>query len=180
VAYLLEWARYIDIFVHAELGVAILGVVKLAVVELGVVILGAVKLGVVKLGVVKLGIVKLGSVKLAVVELRVVKLGFVVPSIAKLGAFNLEIYQKPVAQMYRNRCRLKFDQYVNTVPTIGFNCERVRGFVGRSRNLTFLVWDVGGQVQILMELHFGRKIFGQTFILTFGLKWPTIWDSKVC
>ena len=44
--------------------------------------------------------------------------------------------------------RLKFDQYVNTVPTIGFNCERVRGFVGRSRNLTFLVWDVGGQEKL--------------------------------
>ena len=44
--------------------------------------------------------------------------------------------------------RLKFDQYVNTVPTIGFNCERVRGFVGRSRNLTFLIWDVGGQEKL--------------------------------
>ena len=37
---------------------------------------------------------------------------------------------------------------MNTVPTIGFNCERVRGFTGRSRNLTFLVWDVGGQEKI--------------------------------
>ncbi|TRY69430.1 hypothetical protein TCAL_11010 [Tigriopus californicus] len=41
--------------------------------------------------------------------------------------------------------RLKFDQFVNTTPTIGFNCEKVRGSVGRSRGLTFLVWDVGGQ-----------------------------------
>ena len=44
--------------------------------------------------------------------------------------------------------RLKFDQYVNTVPTIGFNCERVRGSTGRSRGLTFLVWDVGGQEKV--------------------------------
>jgi len=44
--------------------------------------------------------------------------------------------------------RLKFDQYVNTVPTIGFNCERVRGTVGRSRGLTFLIWDVGGQEKV--------------------------------
>lgn len=44
--------------------------------------------------------------------------------------------------------RLKFDQYVNTVPTIGFNCERVRGTYGRSRGLTFLVWDVGGQEKV--------------------------------
>ena len=41
--------------------------------------------------------------------------------------------------------RLKFDQYVNTVPTIGFNCEKVKGSTGRSKNLTFLIWDVGGQ-----------------------------------
>lgn len=44
--------------------------------------------------------------------------------------------------------RLKFDQYVNTVPTIGFNCEKVKGTVGRSRGLTFLLWDVGGQEKI--------------------------------
>ena len=41
--------------------------------------------------------------------------------------------------------RLKFDHYMNTVPTVGFNCERVKGAVGRSRGLTFLIWDVGGQ-----------------------------------
>jgi ADP-ribosylation factor-like protein 4 len=44
--------------------------------------------------------------------------------------------------------RLKFDQYVSTVPTIGFNCERVRGTAGTSRGLTFLVWDVGGQEKL--------------------------------
>ena len=31
---------------------------------------------------------------------------------------------------------------------IGFNCERVKGTMGRSRGLTFLVWDVGGQEKI--------------------------------
>ena len=44
--------------------------------------------------------------------------------------------------------RMKFDQYVNTVPTIGFNCEKVRGSLGASRGVTFLVWDVGGQEKI--------------------------------
>jgi len=34
------------------------------------------------------------------------------------------------------------------VPTIGFNCERVRGTVGKSRGLTFLIWDVGGQEKV--------------------------------
>ena len=29
--------------------------------------------------------------------------------------------------------RLKFDQYLNTVPTIGFNCEKVKGISGRAK-----------------------------------------------
>lgn len=44
--------------------------------------------------------------------------------------------------------RMKHDQYKSTVPTIGFNCERVKGTIGRSSGLTFLVWDVGGQEKI--------------------------------
>ncbi|KAL7289104.1 ADP-ribosylation factor-like protein 4C [Trichogramma pretiosum] len=44
--------------------------------------------------------------------------------------------------------RLKFDQYINTVPTIGFNCERVRGTVGKAKGVNFLVWDVGGQEKL--------------------------------
>lgn len=35
--------------------------------------------------------------------------------------------------------RLKYGQYVNAVPTVGFNCERVR-----SGGYQWLVWDVGG------------------------------------
>lgn len=41
--------------------------------------------------------------------------------------------------------RLKFDQYLNTVPTIGFNCEKVKGTTGRAKGTSFLIWDVGGQ-----------------------------------
>ncbi|KAM7341339.1 uncharacterized protein ACRADG_012248 [Cochliomyia hominivorax] len=44
--------------------------------------------------------------------------------------------------------RLKFDQYLNTVPTIGFNCEKVQGMVGKARGVQFLVWDVGGQEKL--------------------------------
>lgn len=51
--------------------------------------------------------------------------------------------------------RLKFDQYMNTAPTIGFNCERVRAPVtvetaagAVTRLLTFQVWDVGGQEKV--------------------------------
>ena len=64
--------------------------------------------------------------------------------------------------------RLKFDQYINAVPTIGFNCERVRAppmsrttDVPKSSasspeevptpsrgHVSFLVWDVGGQEKL--------------------------------
>ncbi|CAL4058671.1 unnamed protein product [Meganyctiphanes norvegica] len=44
--------------------------------------------------------------------------------------------------------RLKFDQYLNTVPTIGFNCEKVKGSLGRAKGTSFLIWDVGGQEKI--------------------------------
>ncbi|KAK8742791.1 hypothetical protein OTU49_001675 [Cherax quadricarinatus] len=44
--------------------------------------------------------------------------------------------------------RLKFDQYLNTVPTIGFNCEKVKGLSGRAKGTSFLIWDVGGQEKI--------------------------------
>ena len=36
--------------------------------------------------------------------------------------------------------RLKYGQYMRTVPTIGFNCETIH-----SRTRSFQVWDIGGQ-----------------------------------
>ncbi|XP_037898827.1 ADP-ribosylation factor-like protein 4A isoform X2 [Glossina fuscipes] len=44
--------------------------------------------------------------------------------------------------------RLKFDQYLNTVPTIGFNCEKIQGTAGRAKGIHFLIWDVGGQEKL--------------------------------
>nr|XP_031848976.1 ADP-ribosylation factor-like protein 4A [Nomia melanderi] len=35
--------------------------------------------------------------------------------------------------------RLKFDQYLNTVPTIGFNCERIRGGIGKAKGKSFFI-----------------------------------------
>ncbi|CAL1267987.1 unnamed protein product [Larinioides sclopetarius] len=34
---------------------------------------------------------------------------------------------------------------MNTVPTIGFNCEKIKGTTGKAKGTSFLVWDVGGQ-----------------------------------
>ena len=44
--------------------------------------------------------------------------------------------------------RLKFDQYVSTVPTVGFNCEKVKGTSGRAKGVSFVIWDVGGQDKV--------------------------------
>ncbi|CAG0907695.1 unnamed protein product [Darwinula stevensoni] len=44
--------------------------------------------------------------------------------------------------------RLKFDQYMNTVPTIGFNCEKIKGTTGKAKGTSFIVWDVGGQEKL--------------------------------
>ena len=44
--------------------------------------------------------------------------------------------------------RLKFDQYVNTVPTVGFNCEKVKGTSGKAKGVSFMIWDVGGQDKV--------------------------------
>lgn len=44
--------------------------------------------------------------------------------------------------------RLKFDQYVNSVPTVGFNCEKVKGTVGKAKGICFVIWDVGGQDKV--------------------------------
>lgn len=40
--------------------------------------------------------------------------------------------------------RLKYDQYSNTTPTIGFNCEKVKCDSGAAKGTTFTIWDVGG------------------------------------
>ncbi|XP_029923928.1 ADP-ribosylation factor-like 4Ca [Myripristis murdjan] len=48
--------------------------------------------------------------------------------------------------------RLKFNEFVNTVPTIGFNTERIRlgggGGGGASRGISCHFWDVGGQEKL--------------------------------
>jgi ADP-ribosylation factor-like protein 4 len=66
-------------------------------------------------------------------------------------------HKKIILALYR----MKFDQYLNTVPTIGFNCEKIKGEneieivrerirnkcltkftgnVGRAKGVSFLVW----------------------------------------
>ncbi|TSN03415.1 ADP-ribosylation factor-like protein 4A [Bagarius yarrelli] len=44
--------------------------------------------------------------------------------------------------------RLQFNEFVNTVPTRGFNTEKVKVALGHSRTVTFHFWDVGGQEKL--------------------------------
>jgi len=70
-------------------------------------------------------------------------------SFARLdGALQVAVLGLDAAGKTTVLYRLKFDDYISTAPTIGFNCERVRGTVGNSRGVTFVVWDVGGQDRV--------------------------------
>lgn len=44
--------------------------------------------------------------------------------------------------------RLKTGQYCETIPTIGFNCEKIRGRTAKTDRVTFTIWDVGGQERV--------------------------------
>ncbi|KAM9777084.1 ADP-ribosylation factor-like protein 4A [Syngnathus typhle] len=45
--------------------------------------------------------------------------------------------------------RLRFDEFVNTVPTKGFNSEKIKASLGESRRTaSFHFWDVGGQEKL--------------------------------
>lgn len=44
--------------------------------------------------------------------------------------------------------RMQSGQYCETIPTIGFNCEKVKGKLGKSKNVNFTIWDVGGQDRV--------------------------------
>ncbi|KAL4635603.1 ADP-ribosylation factor-like protein 4C [Arapaima gigas] len=44
--------------------------------------------------------------------------------------------------------RLKFNEFVNTVPTIGFNTERIRLSNGTAKGISCHFWDVGGQEKL--------------------------------
>ena len=62
--------------------------------------------------------------------------------------------------------RIKFDQYLNTVPTIGFNCEKVKVRSGRIKGHTFLVWDIGGQDKLRpLWRSYTRRTDGIVFVV---------------
>lgn len=44
--------------------------------------------------------------------------------------------------------RLQFNEFVNTVPTKGFNTEKIKVPLGNSKSVTIQFWDVGGQEKL--------------------------------
>lgn len=44
--------------------------------------------------------------------------------------------------------RLQFNEFVNTVPTKGFNTEKIKVPLGNSKSVTIHFWDVGGQEKL--------------------------------
>nr|XP_033775272.1 ADP-ribosylation factor-like protein 4D [Geotrypetes seraphini] len=62
--------------------------------------------------------------------------------------------------------RLKFKEFVNSVPTKGFNMEKIKVPVGNSRVITFQVWDVGGQEKLRpLWKSYTRRTDGLVFVV---------------
>ncbi|XP_044533630.1 ADP-ribosylation factor-like protein 4D [Gracilinanus agilis] len=62
--------------------------------------------------------------------------------------------------------RLKFKEFVQSVPTKGFNTEKIRMPLGGSRAITFQVWDVGGQEKLRpLWRSYTRRTDGMVFVV---------------
>lgn len=62
--------------------------------------------------------------------------------------------------------RLKLREFVETIPTKGFNTEKIKVPVGASRTVTFQVWDVGGQEKLRpLWKSYTRRTDGMVFVV---------------
>ncbi|KAJ7987608.1 hypothetical protein DPEC_G00328240 [Dallia pectoralis] len=62
--------------------------------------------------------------------------------------------------------RLKLNEFVKTIPTKGFNTEKIKVAVGGSRTVTFQVWDVGGQEKLRpLWRSYTRRTDGLVFVV---------------
>ncbi|XP_053115032.1 ADP-ribosylation factor-like protein 4D [Hemicordylus capensis] len=62
--------------------------------------------------------------------------------------------------------RLKFQEFVKSAPTKGFNMEKIRVPLGASRHITFQVWDVGGQEKLRpLWKSYTRRTDGLVFVV---------------
>lgn len=62
--------------------------------------------------------------------------------------------------------RLKFDQYTDASPTIGFNCEKIKVTSGSAKGSVYTIWDVGGQDKTRpLWRSYTRKADGLIFVV---------------
>ncbi|XP_074834895.1 ADP-ribosylation factor-like protein 4D [Carettochelys insculpta] len=62
--------------------------------------------------------------------------------------------------------RLKFQEFLQSAPTKGFNMERIRVPLGGSRAIAFQVWDVGGQEKLRpLWKSYTRRTDGLVFVV---------------
>lgn len=62
--------------------------------------------------------------------------------------------------------RLKLREFVKTIPTKGFNMEKIKVAVGASRSINFQVWDVGGQEKLRpLWKSYTRRTDGMVFVV---------------
>uniref|UniRef100_A0A8D3A7B0 ADP-ribosylation factor-like 4D n=1 Tax=Scophthalmus maximus TaxID=52904 RepID=A0A8D3A7B0_SCOMX len=62
--------------------------------------------------------------------------------------------------------RLKLKEFVKTIPTKGFNTEKIKVAVGVSRAINFQVWDVGGQEKLRpLWKSYTRRTDGIVFVV---------------
>lgn len=74
---------------------------------------------------------------------------FLLPCLPSPQAFHIVILGLDSAGKTTVLYRLRFNEFVNTVPTKGFNTEKIRVSLGGScRTASFHFWDVGGQEKL--------------------------------
>ncbi|KAJ8254600.1 hypothetical protein COCON_G00212120 [Conger conger] len=62
--------------------------------------------------------------------------------------------------------RLQLREFVHTIPTKGFNMEKIKVAVGSSRATSFQVWDVGGQDKLRpLWKSYTRRTDGMVFVV---------------
>lgn len=71
-----------------------------------------------------------------------------VPFLPHLQALHVVVLGLDAAGKTSLLYRLKFEEFIRSAPTKGFNTEKIRVPLGDSRGVTFQVWDVGGQEKL--------------------------------
>ncbi|XP_063156554.1 ADP-ribosylation factor-like protein 4D [Candoia aspera] len=88
------------------------------------------------------------------------------PFLPHLQALHVVIVGLDAAGKTSLLYRLKFQEFVKSAPTKGFNMEKIRVPLGGSRIITFQVWDVGGQEKLRpLWKSYMRRTDGVVFVV---------------